>query len=417
MNRFRFAPLLVLVVLPACAPPAAPGTGKAEPVPVPVTVADPKPVALRRTVPVTGTLAPFEDVTLAPKVSGRVVRVLRDLGDRVGPGEPLMELDPTEFRLAVEQARPAFEAELRKLKLRALPAADADFEKLIPNVDAVAEARANLILAESDYARTQKEFDGGVGTKQVLDQCANRVAVAKARAQVAETDARVTLANARRLKAALDDAERRLADTKLSAPVPDEWQRWLDALGPTPTPLKYAVAQKMVSAGEMVQSMPVTNCYRLVIDHLLKLNAAIPEQHVPDIRLTQDVELRVKAFPNVAFKGRVVRINPTIDVGTRTFGVVIGVHNGEGKLKAGGFATAEVLIGTETVATVPNEALVQFAGVTRAFVLTGDRAKSVEVTVGTRDRDWAEVRGLPAGAKVITSGQSQLVDGSIVRVK
>jgi multidrug efflux pump subunit AcrA (membrane-fusion protein) len=417
MSRFRFLPLLPLLLLPACAPKVAPTTAKAEPQAVPVTVAEQKPVALRRTVQVTGTLAPLEDVTLAPKVSGRVVRVLRDLGDRVGPGEPLMELDAAEFRLAVEQARPAFEAELRKLKLRELPAADADFEKLIPGVDAVAEARANLLLAESDYARTLKEFDGGVGTKQVLDQCANRVTVAKVRAQLAETDARVTLANARRLKAALEDAERRLADTKLNAPVPDEWQKWLDALGPTKTPLKYAVAQKMVSAGEMVQSMPVTNCYRLVIDHLLKLGAAVPEQHVPDIALNQDVELRVKAFPNVAFKGRVVRINPTIDPNTRTFGVVIGVHNGDGKLKAGGFATAEVLIGSETVTTIPTEALVQFAGVSRAFVLSEGRAKSVEVTVGTRDKDWVEVKGLPAGAQVITSGHAQLVDGCAVRVK
>lgn len=417
MSRFRFLPVLLLIAVPACAPKAAPNTARAEPVPVPVTVADPKPVALRRSVPVTGTLAPFEDVTLAPKVSGRVVRVFRDLGDRVGPGEPLMELDATEFRLAVEQARPAFEAELRKLKLRELPPADADFEKLLPSVDSVAEARANQTLAESDYDRAQKEAAGGVGTKQLLDQSANRVTVAKARVQLAETDARVTLANARRLKAALEDAERRLADTKLNAPAPAEWAEWLRELGPTATPLKYAVAQKMVSAGEMVQSMPVTNCYRLVIDHVLKLGAAVPEQHSPEIAVGQTVELRVRAFPQVAFKGSVVRINPTIDVSTRTFGVVIAVRNGDGKLKAGGFANAEILIGSENVLTVPNEALVQFAGVSRVFVVTGDRAKSVEVTVGTRDKDWVEVAGLPAGAKVITSGRAQLVDGSAVRVK
>lgn len=415
MSRFRFL-LLVPLLLPACAPKAAPTSAKGEAEPIPVTVAEQKPVALRRLVPVTGTLAPFEDVTLAPKVSGRVVRVFRDLGDRVGPGEPLLELDATEFRLAVEQARPAFEAELRKLKLRELPAADADFEKLIPGVDSVAEARANQTLAESDLARTQKEFDGGVATKQVLDQCANRVAVAKVRVQLAETDARVTLANARRLKAALEDAERKLADTKLNAPTPAEWAEWVRELGPTATPLKYAVAQKMVSAGEMVQSMPVTNCYRLVIDHVLKLYAAVPEQHTPEIAPGQEVELRVKAFPK-PFKGSVVRINPAIDPNTRTFGVVIAVRNTDGKLKAGGFATAEVLLGTETVTTVPNEALVQFAGVSRVFVVDGARAKSVEVTVGTRDRDWVEVSGLPAAAKVITSGHAQLVDGSAVRVK
>ena len=74
------------------------------------TICSTSPLASRasRTVPVVGTLYAYEDVTLAPKVSGKVLRVFKDLGDRVGHGEPLMELDPTEYRLAVEQARPLF---------------------------------------------------------------------------------------------------------------------------------------------------------------------------------------------------------------------------------------------------------------------------------------------------------------------
>jgi multidrug efflux pump subunit AcrA (membrane-fusion protein) len=374
-------------------------------------------MALRRTVPVVGTLYPYEDVTLAPKVGGRVLRVFKDVGDRIGPGEPLLELDTVEYRLAVEQARPAFVAELRKLKLTALPATDAAFEAHLPFVDAVVEARANLELAESDLKRSEKEIAGGVGSKQTFDSAVNRLAVAKTRVQLAETDARVTLANARRLKAALDDAERKLADTKLNAPAPEEWAVWLRELGPTTTPLKYAVAQKMVSAGEMVQSTPVTNCYRLVIDHILKLGAAIPEKHAPEVVVGQIVEIRVEAYPNQVFTGTVARISPTTDTGNRTFGVVIGVRNGDGKLKAGGFATAEIIVRSEHVVTVPPEALVQFAGVNKVFVAEGDKARAVEVTLGSRDKDWVEVGNLPAGAKVITSGQSQLVDGSVIRIK
>ncbi len=422
-RRSRWSSLLILhsslltVFLPACAPKPGASTGADEPKAVPVTVADAKPLALRRSVPVVGTLYPFEDVVLAPKVSGRVLRVLKELGDRVGPGEPLLELDAAEYRLAVEQARPAFEAELRKLKLDALPATDAAFAAHLPAVDAVAEAKANAELADSELKRIEKEVSGGVGSKQSLDSAVNRLTVAKTRVQVAETDARVTLANARRLKAALDDAERKLADTKLNAPAPDEWAAWLKELGPTTTPLKYAVAQKMVSAGEMVQSMPVTNCYRLVIDHVLKLGVTVPEKHAPEIVLKQVVKLRVIAFPDREFTGEVVRIAPTTDAGNRTFGVVIAVRNGDGKLKAGGFAEADIVTRSDTVTTIPPEALVSFAGVNKVFVVDGDKAKSVEVTVGTRDKEWLEVTGLPAGAKVITSGQSQLVDGSLIRVR
>jgi RND family efflux transporter MFP subunit len=244
----------------------------------------------------------------------------------------------------------------------------------------------------------------------------NRLTVSKTRVQVAETEARVTLASARRLKAALEDAERKLADTKLNAPAPPEWSEWVKELGPTTTPLKYAVAQKMVSAGEMVQSMPVTNCYRLVIDHALKLGVTVPEKHAPAIRVGQTVELRVEAYTE-SFPGFVARISPTTDTVNRTFGVVIGVRNGTGKLKAGGFATAEIVTGSATVVTVPPEALVSFAGVNKVFVVDGDKAKAVEVGLGARDKEWLEVTGVPAGAKVITSGHAQLVDGSVVRVR
>jgi multidrug efflux pump subunit AcrA (membrane-fusion protein) len=488
----RFSRLLPAVVValaaPACEPKADTASKGEEAKPVAVTAADVKHRTLDRTVPVVGTLFPYEDVTLAPRVSGRVLRVFKDVGERVGPGERLLELDPAEYTLAVEQAEPAFEAELRKLKLTALPATDAAFERHLPAVDAVNEAYANLKFAQSELERSQREIGGGVGSKQALDSAVNKVAVATVRVQLAVTDARVTLANARRLRAALDDARRKLAETRLNAPSPDEWTEWVRLLGTTATPLQYAVAQKMVSAGEMVQSTPVTNCYRLVIDHYLKLGAAIPEKHAPEVAVGQPVTVRVEAYPNKVFTGAVARISPTTDAGNRTFGVVIGIRNGDGKLKAGGFATAKILTGTDTVATVPPEALVQFAGVNKVFVIDGDRARAVEVIVGTRDPEWvevggrykltdraldalrsrhlpdhvlsklktlkdqlkdeqpqrktdfarevaehlgagetdklvervveqSEVGGLPAGAKVITSGQSQLVDGSAIRIK
>lgn len=409
--------MLLLFLIPACAPKPPSTTADAAPKPVAVTVADAKSMPLRRTVPVVGTLYPYEDVQLAPKVGGRVLRAYHDVGDRVGPGELMLELDPTEFRLAVEQARPAFEAELRKLKLTALPATDAAFELHIPKVDAVAEAKANAELADSELKRAEKEVAGGVGSRQAFDSAVNRVAVARTRIQVAETEARVTLANARRLKAALEDAERRLADTKLHAPNPVEWAEWIKQLGPTTTPLSYAVTSKTVSVGSPVETMPATNCYRLVIDHALKFGVAVPEKHAPEVALGQKVELRVEAHPGKVFDGFVARINPTTDPVSRTFSVVVGVRNNDGRLKSGGFATGDIVTRSDAVTTVPPEALVSFAGVNKVFVVENEKVRAVEVTVGTRDKEWLEVTGVPPGAKVVTSGQSQLVDGSPVRIR
>ena len=70
------------------------------------------------------------------------------------------------------------------------------------------------------------------------------------------------------------------------------------------------------------------------------------------------------------------------------------------------------------VRTVPVESVVTFAGVNKIFVADGDKAKAIEVKLGVRDKEWVEVIGVvPTGAKVVTSGFSQLVDGSSIRVR
>lgn len=59
-----------------------------------------------------------------------------------------------------------------------------------------------------------------------------------------------------------------------------------------------------------------------------------------------------------------------------------------------------------------------FAGVSKVFVVEGNVARVVEVEVGTREKDWVEVRGsLKPDARVITSGLPQLVDGSPIRIR
>jgi HlyD family secretion protein len=405
--------------LPACAPNAPTSASRGEAQPVPVTVAPVKIVQLPRTVPVVGTLHAFDDVQLAPKVDGRVARILKDVGDSVVPGEVLLQLDPTDYRLSVDQARPAFEGELRKLKLDELPETDAAFAPHLEKVAAVAQALANLELARKELARHEFENSKGVGSGQVLDSAKTKVKVAEAAVELARTDARVTLANARKLKAALDDAVEKLHETELRAPTRPEWSAWAAVTGTAVNPLRYSVAARMVSKGEMIRSMPVTNAFRLVLDHVLKLRVPVPEKFKPEVRIGQSVAVRVEAYPNRVFVGIISRINPTVDTVNRTFMVEIEVANYDRALAAGGFAQAEILTRTDTgIRTVPPEAIVSFAGVTKVFVAEGSVAKAFEVEVGTREREWVEVRGpLPADAKVITSGQTQLVEGSPIRVR
>ena len=119
-NPWSAAAAALLLLVPACAPKAVTTADKAEPQATAVTVAEAKTVQLRRTVPAIGTLHAFDDVQLAPKVDGRVRGWFKNEGDVVFPGEVLLELDPTDYELAANQARLALLAESIVLNYMAL---------------------------------------------------------------------------------------------------------------------------------------------------------------------------------------------------------------------------------------------------------------------------------------------------------
>ncbi len=408
-----------LVILAAgCGKPAAPtsATVPAEAPPVSVTAAPVAARTLERRLPVVGSLMGYDEVSVSAKVDGRVLAVRADVGDRVVPGAVLFELDPTDLRLEVEAARRGVESELAKLNLAAMPGDDFEVDA-VPSVRRAADSLASMRV---ELTRTRRLAAGASVTAKELDTAELDAKTAESSYRDAQTQARATLASAKLKLANLASAEQKLADAVVRAPVPSGYEAWAAAVGPGFTPLKYAVAQRLIAEGEVVRSMPVTVAFKLVIDYSLKLRASVPESLSAAVRVDQPAEVRVDAYPAVAFAGRVSRINPTVEASTRAFQLELTVPNLDGRLKAGGFARAGILLAADAgVLTVPATALVSLAGVNKVFVLDGGTAKAVEVAVGVREKDWLEVRaaGLRAGMSVATSGFSQLVDGSRVAVR
>src|SRR4029077_15162366 len=110
--------------------------------------------------------------------------------------------------------------------------------------------------------------------------------------------------------------------------------------------------------------------------------------------------------------------NPTVDSASRTFQIEVLVPNESRQLKAGSFAKAAILTREDSQAcTVPEESLVTFAGINKVFVIREGKAFPVEVRTGVRGGNWLEITSeLPAGAQVVTSGATQLADGTAVRI-
>jgi len=237
-------------------------------------------------------------------------------------------------------------------------------------------------------------------------------------------EAEQTLAAVRHRQAILETARKRLGDTRIMAPKISA--RPTD--GDAAPRLSYTVAERFVSEGEIVRASPPAKLFRLIVEDVLKLKAAVPERHATQLKPGQAVELAVESLPGRKVAGAVVRVNPTIDTASRTFEIEVQVPNNERLLKSGAFATASVLVGVDTDAvTVPEESIVRFAGVTKVFAVVDDLAVDIPVTVGTRldvagpdgrHHTWIEVTGnFPPNAPVVTSGQSQLAAGSAVRIR
>lgn len=402
----RFPLLIVLFLIVGCNKPA-PTTNADAPLPAITVTVEPVTIrSLQRTVSAVGTFQGYEEATLVPKVDGRVLTTFFDIGDRVYPGEVLLEIDPTDYELDLQSARHAYEVELAKLGLTLLP--EGEFN--IAEVPLVKKADATLDNATAENERAQSQAFS-TRERQLAEM---EYKVARAGKLDSEAQARALLATARLRKSAVEQAEQRLRETKLRVPYPPDWYIWSALLGPAINPNHYEVARKLISEGEMVRSMMASDSFRLVLDAGLKLPLTVPEQYIPKVKVGQYVVVRVDAYPNRTFQGDVRRISPTVDPRSRVFAVVVGVPNLARELRSGGFAQAEILIGNDdNVLTVPSEAVLTFAGVTKVFIIEGDKAKAIEVELGSRDKDWIEVRGdIPADAKVVTSGLTQLVDGS-----
>jgi RND family efflux transporter MFP subunit len=145
----------------------------------------------------------------------------------------------------------------------------------------------------------------------------------------------------------------------------------------------------------------------------------VPERYMSQVQMGLDVEVRVEAYPNEVFPGKVARINPTVDSQSRSFDVEVHVPNPEHRLKHGGFAKADVIVSTADQAlTVPLEAVTRFAGVSKVFTIQDETAQEIEITVGTQGPGWVEAMGgLQPGDVVVTSGQSKLANATRVTVR
>jgi HlyD family secretion protein len=350
--------------------------------------------SVRRAIEVVGTLAAEDQVTIASQADGSVSKVLVDLGDRVTAGQPLIELDREKLQYNVDNQKAALS--------RALAKYGASEPGRLPPFDKTPD----VVKAQAELGQTKLAYDRAVelNKKQLIPKQALDDAEATLHAKQAAYDS--ALQNARNLAADIDAsnamlklADRQLRDATIRAPFDGYVQK------------------RLVSLGEFVKTQ--TPIMEIVRVDPLKAIGQIPERMAPWVQVGQEVELSVDAFPDKKLIGKISRISPAVEPGTRAFPFEALVPNPDRLLKPGAFVRVHVTTAlVEPVLTIPYAAMQYRYGVYRAFTVNGDRLAMHELKTGDRVGDRMEVLdGVKAGELVALTDVDNLADGMKVTTK
>jgi membrane fusion protein (multidrug efflux system) len=288
-----------------------------------------------------GTLRSSESVVVRPEISGRIEQLNFTEGARVQKGQVIVALDDS------------------------VSAAE------------LAQAKANLALAESSYNRTQELEKEKFVSATAKDQALNGLRVAQANVQLAQA---------------------RLAKTKIVAPFAG------------------IIGIRQVSVGDYVKEGQ--DLVTLEDISALKVDFRLPEQLLAVLKPGQTVEVATDALPGRKFAASLDAIDPLVDQNGRAVLLRARLKNSEGQLRPGMFVRTRLIVSArEQALSVPEEALVPVGTDQFVFRVADGKVQRVKVGTGVRRGGTVEiVSGLAAGDTVVTAGQIKLRDGVPVAV-
>lgn len=379
--RIRLA-VTICLALAGCGdnkPVGAASDPKAPPRARSVRVAKSTRESIVRTIQTTGTLAARDRVTLAMRVTGRLLEVKIDLGDRVRKGDVIAQIDPTDHRIAVQQATAALQQSRTRL---GLPADGTDDTVVALQTPTVRQAAAAMSEARLRRDRAQLLFNQKLIPQSDLETATANFQIAESRYQDSLEEIRNRQGQLAQRRADLEMARQQLTYAVLTAPVDG------------------AIVERNVSAGQYIAAgAPVA---AIVTIHPLRLRLAVPERAAAKVRAGQSVRIRVDQQDDRHF-GVVARLSPAIEEATRTLLIEAEVPNADGKLRPGAFVHAEILTETDQSAVfIPPSALITFAGLERVMTIADGKTVERPVKTGIREDTRIEiVEGLDAGEAVI----------------
>lgn len=241
----------------------------------------------------------------------------------------------------------------------------------------LAESESSFRLSKANFDRAQQLFRDKLISQQEYDQAAATFDVNQA---------------------TLDLKRRQLKDTRIYAPFAG------------------TVGARFFSPGQVISRN--TTLTLLVDTDPVKVEFHVPERFLSQVRVGQEIQLAVAAYPERRFSGQVYFVAPGLDPATRTALVKAELPNPGQELRPGMFANLNLALKVRDAAIViPESALVLAQDRTSVFVIGADATVQPRaVSVGLRMPGRVEItEGLQSGERVVIEGIQKVRPGGKVR--
>lgn len=294
---------------------------------------------------------------VSPRISGRVVDVKAVLGDSVQKGQILAELDSIE---------------LGQTKAEYLT------------------SKANLEVASANYSRESRLYK-----KQITSE--KDYLFGKAEYLQAESALNKAVETLRLL--GLSDGEiKSLKWGNNDQP---------SSIFPLKAPFTGTVVEQHIVLGEFIK--PEERPYTIADLSHLWIQLDVLEKDLKWVNDNKEVNIKVNAYPDGIFEGKVTYVSDILDESTRTAKARVEILNPDGKLKPGMFASATLTIPSQDskeYVVIPSAAIQQLEGKTVVFVQENENSFEMkEVIIGNQTGDLVQVlKGIDPGERVVTEG-------------
>ena len=250
-------------------------------------------------------------------------------------------------------------------------------------------AVADRELAEANLERETRLFERGVGAQKNLLMSQSELKVTDTILEAAEKKLHVLGFS--------EDEVKKIAETHQISPIIQLF-----------APIGGKVTEQNALLGEMIDQS--SELMTIMDPTVLWVDAEIYERDIAKIRVGQQVNVSVPAYPGVNFAGKLSYISDELDDETRTIKVRTEVENRDFRLKPGMFADIDILLSNQSEALViPVEAVLDDYDEQIVFVAVDGEYIPRVVEVGARQLGFYEIRhGIEEGDRVVTTGNFQL---------